>query len=165
MRQLIGMILISIGIQGCSTPAFIKDATDWVIPSGDKIQWRSLQLQPQPNANQNSPIAVDLVLALDLITADKLETLTGAQWHTQREALLPGLQGMVNIRRYELTPGHGLQIPEADLPKERAMRVLVFAHLKAETLGRLRLNPKLRQVVIEIGEADLSLRTDPPPRP
>ncbi|MEY3572965.1 MAG: hypothetical protein RJA77_880 [Pseudomonadota bacterium] len=165
MRYLIVLIWVSMGLQGCSTPAFIKDAADWVVPSGDKIQWRSLQLQPQVNANQNSPIAIDLVLALDQITADKLEALTGAQWHAQREALLPGLQGMVVIRRFELTPGNGLQMTESDLPKERAMRVLVFAHMKAETPGRLRLNPKVRQVVIEIGETDLSLRTDPSPRP
>lgn len=164
MSRLMLFLLMPLCLIGCATPSFVKDAAEWVVPSGDKIQWRSLRLQPQPNANQNSPVALDLVLALDLITADKLETLSGPQWHQQREALLPGLLGMVVVRRFELTPGDGIQIPEDALPKERATRVLVFANLKGEALGRLRLNPKLRQVVVEVGETDLNLRIDPPPR-
>lgn len=152
-------------LTACTAPGFVKDAAEWVVPKGDKLQWNSLRLQPQPNANQNSPIALDLVLALDQVAAEKLETLTGSQWHQQREGLLSSLQGLVSIRRFEITPGDGVQVTEESLPKERAIQVYIFAGLRGEALGRLRISPKLKQVAVEVSETELHLRTDPPHRP
>ncbi|MEY2776461.1 MAG: hypothetical protein RLY30_559 [Pseudomonadota bacterium] len=159
------ILALTLTLAACSTPSIVKDAADWVLPKGEKLQWKALRLQPQPNANQNSPIALDLVLALDQVTADKLETLTGTQWHLQREGLLNGLQGMVAIQKFELTPGDGIQVLEDELPKARALHAYVFANLKGEAVGRLRISTRPKQVVIEVGETELHLRTDPPLRP
>lgn len=163
-QRIITLTLISVALFGCAAPDFVKTATEWVVPTGEKLQWQSLRLQPQPNANQNSPVALDIVLALDAVTADKLEALTGAQWHQQREGLLGGLQGLAVVLRFELTPGDGILVAEDALPKERAMRVLAFANLKGDAPGRLRLNPRARHLLIEIGETDLRMRADPPSR-
>lgn len=162
MTQRALAIALLILLSGCSTPGFLRSAVQWVSPDGEKLEWHSLRLQPHPNANQNSPVAIDLVLALDQIAADKLDTMTGPQWHLQRDGLMGALQGQLVVRRFELTPGDGVVIPEDSLPKERAIRVYVFASLREEVLGRLRLNPRVRQVIVEVGQSELLLRTDPP---
>ena len=51
-----------------------------LFPKGTRVDWSELTLSAAPNANQNSPVAVDVVMVLDDAMLGRLTELTAAKW-------------------------------------------------------------------------------------
>ena len=113
-----------------------------------------------PDANQNSPVAVDLIYLYNEDLLERLVQLTAKQWFDQREQVkrdfLPG-EG-ADIWSWEWVPGQ--QIPIQQLPiKTSAVAGLIFANYHAPGNHRFRIDP-FEDLVIQLGEQDLTVDTE-----
>ena len=55
-----------------------------LFPKGTRVSWNELTLSAAPGANQNSPVAVDVVMVLDDAMLARVTELTAAKWFGAR---------------------------------------------------------------------------------
>ena len=58
-----------------------------------------------PDANNNSPIAFDVVLATDKALVKKLLAMSAADWFNKREQIKRDYQGKIQVHSWEWVPG------------------------------------------------------------
>lgn len=78
------------------------------------------------NANQNTPIAVDLVVVYDAKLLDKLEAMNAETWFQKRTQFLADNADMVTSWSWEWVPGQ--EIPQQSVPyRAGAQQFVVYA--------------------------------------
>ena len=107
-----------------------------------------------PNANDTTPIAIDLIAVRDKALVDKLGALTAAEWFAQREQAMRDHPTALGLTSWELVPGQTMRVerPQA----EPAWAVLVFANYASPGPHRLRV-PDTRTLTLTAGEKDVEL--------
>ena len=157
-RGLIGIALVVLILSGCgiskAPKAIMLRARSM---TGSRVDVRVIVA---PDANQNSPLAVDLLYVYDAKLLDQLLKLNASEWFAQRKQLkrdlLPG-EG-AEIWSWEWVPGQ--QIPIQQLPiKTSAEAGLVFANYLTPGNHRFRIDP-FEDIVIQLGERDLTVETE-----
>lgn len=151
LRRLLAMLLCAAtvtGLAGCST---YQSAKNLLFPPGEKLNWSELGFLVEPLINENSPVAVDLVLVRDALLVARLEKLSAQQWFFQRASLQQAAPDDLVIRSWELTPGDSLRVLKKDLPTERALRVFLFTGYRTPADHRLTLDPLAPRVLIDFG--------------
>ncbi|HJX30137.1 MAG TPA: hypothetical protein VJ885_19710 [Thermoanaerobaculia bacterium] len=78
------------------------------------------------DANQNTPIAVDLVVVYDAKLLDKLESMNAETWFQKRTQFLADNADMVSSWSWEWVPGQ--EIPQLSVPyRAGAQQFVVYA--------------------------------------
>lgn len=121
-------------LSGCSTlgsvakvvAASTADAFSGA-PSASYLDWAGMTVIAQPEANQNSPVALDLVFVRDAATLEKLSALQAARWFASRQDLQKTYPEGFSVRSWELVPRQVLQLTEEQLGSPRVAGVLIFA--------------------------------------
>jgi type VI secretion system protein len=68
----------------------------------------------QPNANNNSPVAFDVVLAKDKALVKQLSTMSAADWFAKRTQIKRDNQAKVEVRSWEWVPAQDVgKVPVA----------------------------------------------------
>jgi type VI secretion system protein len=114
---------------GCSTPFFKP-----------KIALRELVLDVAPDANDNSPFALELVATSDDALLAKLLTLTAAEWFAPQSNLKRDFRAELRTWYCEPTPGSRVPVPLADFAGKPGKGLLLFANYKSPGAHRLRLD-------------------------
>lgn len=96
-------------------------------PSASYLDWKGMTVIAQPEANQNSPVALDLVFVRDAATLEKLSALPAARWFATRSDLQKTYPEGFTLRSWELVPRQVLQLTEEQLGSPRVAGVLIFA--------------------------------------
>lgn len=151
LRRLLTMFLCAAtvtGLAGCST---YQSAKNLLFPPGEKLNWSELGFLVEPLINENSPVAVDLVLVRDALLVPRLDKLSAQQWFFQKASLQQAAPDDLVIRSWELTPGDSLRVLQKDLPTERALRVFLFTGYRSPGDHRLTLDPLAPRVLIDFG--------------
>lgn len=118
-------------LAGCALPGFLSF-------KGTKLDWSEVALSAAPGANDNSPVAVDVVLALDDAMLDRLADLPAAKWFAARADLQKTYPQGVSYRTWELVPGQTLRIPGSSFGSPRVAGVFVYADYAAAGAHRVR---------------------------
>lgn len=90
-----------------------------------------LQVWISEDLNQNSPIAVELVIAYDKSTLDKLSEMSARDWFSKRQQLAKDLADKVDLWPWEWVPRDDLAAPldyplELNLPYRMGAKGAVF---------------------------------------
>lgn len=93
-------VLLMEAVSGCATPSWLC----WVPPGP-----RRVNLIADPSANNDSAVAVDLVLISDQQAASQIETLTAPEFFAHRQQLERDFPGGFEVRSWELAPGQILR--------------------------------------------------------
>lgn len=107
---------------------------DWI----DGMSISRISITAEPEANQNTAIAVDLVMLSDTEAATAILKLSARDWFTHRAAFLRDYPDGVTVQSWEIVPGQVLRDAKVDSPSGMKAAV-VFALYDNDGEHRLRL--------------------------
>jgi type VI secretion system protein len=153
---LIGMLAMTVAACGSSPasqqPSWLYRNTRAVM--GGKVE---IKVEIAENANQNSPIAVDLIVVYDEKLMEQLMGMTAGEWFAKRSQIRRDyLDGAgFDSWGWEWIPGQ--KVPVQTLPlKAAAIGGVVFAKFTAPGAHRTRINP-FDDVTIFLRETDFAV--------
>jgi len=123
--------LLLLQLTGCALPGFLSF-------KGTRLGWDAVTLSAAPDANQNSPVAVDVVLVLDEAMLDRLAEIPAAKWFGARADLQKTYPQSLSFRSWELVPGQTLRIPGSTFGTPRVAGVFIYANYATPGAHRLR---------------------------
>lgn len=106
-----------------------------------------LAFQVAPDANDNGPTAVDLVLVDDARLLDHLLTLSAREWFERREQIRRDHPGALELFGWELVPGQDLP-PQPIRAARRPVGAMIYANYLAPGAHRWRLGAESRVLVV-----------------
>jgi type VI secretion system protein len=106
---------------------------------GDKVKWTQLTLSASDDVNNNSPIAVDVVLVTDETLVTKLAELPASKWFAARADLVNTYPDGLRYRSWEVVPGQQLIVPGDTFEGPRVAAVFIFANYPAPGAHRVRI--------------------------
>jgi len=109
-----------------------------LFPKGTRVNWSELTLSASPDANQNSPVAVDVVMVLDDTMLARITELTAAKWFGARADLQKTFPQSLSYLSWELVPGQTIRVPSSAFGSQRVAAVLVFANYTTPGANRVR---------------------------
>ena len=107
-----------------------------LFPKGTRVDWSELTLSAAPNANQNSPVDVEMVL--DEAMLARVTELTAAKWFGARADLQKTFPQSLSYLSWELVPGQTIRVPSSAIGSPRVAAVLVFANYTTPGANRVR---------------------------
>jgi type VI secretion system protein len=113
--------------------------------------WQQVVISADPDANQNSPLALDLVFIKDPTLLDVLLQTPASKWFATREDLLKTHPQTLLVKRMELVPRQSIQIPEKELAPHRSLAVFVFADYPGSGEHRKRLPLQGKGFLVQAG--------------
>jgi hypothetical protein len=154
----IGMLVLSLG--ACSSsPSSTSQQPSWLYRSSRSIIGGGIDVKVEiaDNANQNSPIAVDLVVVYEEKLMEQLMGMTAGDWFAKRNQIRRDyLDGAgYDSWGWEWTPGQ--KVPVQRLPlKAAAIGGVIFAKFITPGAHRSRINP-FDDVTIFLREDDFAV--------
>jgi type VI secretion system protein len=122
-------ILMTTLLGGCAMLGF----------KGDKVKWTQLTLSASDDVNNNSPVAVDVVLVTDDTLVAKLAELPASKWFAARADLVNTYPEGLRYRSWEVVPGQQLVVPGETFEGSRVAGAFVFANNPAPGAHRVRI--------------------------
>ena len=148
MRHALHCLALCSCLCGCSVPQALCFRPDAV---------RSVDLRAASDANDDRPVAVDLVFARDEAAASALSGLSAREYFSRREQLLADHPDGLAASSWELVPGQ--HVAGADTAASCGLvATYLFADYGTPGVHRLRLN-QTGTVAVMLGPDDLSLGT------
>jgi type VI secretion system protein len=122
-----------------------------------RVKIDTLGINVATQANLNTPIAVDVVMARNAQLFDTLLGLPAAKWFNERDQLQRDYPKDLSVQTYELVPGQ--QLPDQPFPfgGQRAAGVLVFAGYQTPGAHRIRIDGGPQKALLLLGDQDLRL--------
>jgi type VI secretion system protein len=105
---------------------------------GPKIATRSFSVSAAEDANDRSPVPVDLVLVRDEALLDELLLISASDWFARRDQIIRDRFGELEIMTWEFVPGQTLSSLEVRFEDRSAHALLLFARYLAEGPHRIR---------------------------
>lgn len=122
-RLLVAVLLVSF-LSGCGIPRKIAVRTRSL--AGGKL---SVAVNIAPEANQNSPIAVSLLLVYDTALLTQLKSMPASQWFEKRAQIRGNFPGKSGFESWDWEWVPGQIVPPQELPlRADAKAGIIFAN-------------------------------------
>ncbi len=153
------LVAASLGLAGCSA---VGKLTESVMSMGASLVgrdkphpkpplWSSVTVVATSDANQDSPVAVDLVFVRDPALLEMLNATPAAKWFATRIDLQRAFPEGVGIVSLEVVPGQTRRLADHARIHQLALAVLAFASYPPPGDHRLRLQPALGPYFVQLG--------------
>lgn len=143
--RLVCLISLLSLLVGCSAGRKVRSAFGGQLP---------VQVTIDPAVNDNSPVAVDLLLVYDDKLLDGLLAMPAAEWFTKKEQYVADHPAVV-VQGWEWVPGQTVEPFKIEY-RAGARSVVLFADYQSEGAHRAVVGrPKPFRIVL--GESDLSI--------
>lgn len=139
----------SLGRWPLAVVALVLTATGCSTTPDVPIQTRQVFLVPVPGANDNSPIAVDLVFAFVPDLTHRLEQMAAADWFPHRQEVEFDFPTTLKVTSFEVVPGQErlrYDVPDGDT---KATAAFIFARYAGTGPHRVRIDG-LRSFVLKL---------------
>ncbi|ECP4590133.1 T6SS protein Cts2N [Salmonella enterica subsp. enterica serovar Muenchen] len=103
----------------------------------NRVELYVVRIDTVPNANDNTPIAVDIVAITDASLISTIKVLSAAQWFNAKPQLLRDAPGSLQVWSLELVPGSHFISNENPLYGVPAKAIVLFARYRSEGEHRL----------------------------
>lgn len=151
----IGLLALCLGLLGgCGT---VNSVMNLIGFKGTRLAWKEVVIDAAEGANQNSPVAIDIVFALDEASIDRLTALTASKWFSTRADLIRTFPGTVSYKSWELTPGQTLRLPGSTFGSPNVVAVFVFADYLAPGEHRVRVEQLQNGIIVQLGAKGFSV--------
>ena len=144
------MVLLASLLAGCAMPSFLSF-------KGDKVKWPQVTLSASDDVNNNSPIAVDVVLVTDDTLVARLAELPAGKWFSARDDLANTYPDGLRYRSWELVPGQQLTIPGTTFQGPRVAGAFVFANYPAPGAHRVRIEQFSARLAVQLDNNTFSV--------
>lgn len=145
-------LLLALSLAGCAVPSFLSF-------KGDKVKWKQVTLAAKDDANNNSPVAVDVVFVTDEAMQARLAELPASKWFAGREDLSSTFPKEIRYRSWEVVPGQRLSIAGDDFEGPRVAAAFVFANYREPGAHRVRIDQFSGTLVIQLDAAAFTVST------
>ena len=112
-------------------------------------------IQAIDNANNNTPVAVDVVYTLNSDLAKKLSQMTAREYYRDRAQIIRDYVNEVMIHSWELPPGHTIK-EEIDNLHPDTKQAFLFADNDIPGSHRARL-PLFQNLIVLLGKTDFKV--------
>lgn len=142
-------------LAGCGTVSKVTGAVgavmDLVGLGGTRLAWKEVTLAAAEGANQNSAVAVDIVLALRPEAVERIVGLPAAKWFQTRAELARTFPGQYIVHSWEVAPGQLLRVPGERFGSPSVVGVFVFADYLAPGEHRMKVQQLEGGIMLELG--------------
>jgi type VI secretion system protein len=108
-------------------------------PKAVKPDWDRLRFVTAVDANNNSPLAIDVVLITDRALVDGVSALTAAQYFAARDDMRRSQPDALVVQSLELAPGQSFEIDPKPFRAKKGWAALMFANYGTPGAHRFRL--------------------------
>jgi type VI secretion system protein len=148
-----------LSLQALSGCAAIKAVTGKISSAAtglfaDKPQapaWRNVVISASQDANQNSPVALDIVFIKDSAVSEALMSSPAAKWFNTRRDLRRTFPDALTTISLEVVPGQAIMLDGTHLQGHVGFTVLAFANYPGAGEHRERLSLSAAGYLIELG--------------
>jgi type VI secretion system protein len=140
-----------------SAICFMGAGCSVLFPSGDKVKWDELTLAAGDDANNDSPVAVDVVFITDKTLLARVAELPASKWFSVRGDLAATFPDSIRYQSWELVPGQRLVVPGDKLRGPRVAGVFVFADYPGPGANRVRVERFNGRLVVQLGDNAFSV--------
>lgn len=145
-------LFLFVQLAGCALPGFLTF-------KGTKLGWSDVTLSAAPGANQNSPIAVDVVLVHEDDMLKRLAELPAAKWFEVRTDLRKTFPKSLSYRTWELVPGQTIPVAGESFGSPRVVGVLIYADYATPGAHRLRVETLKGAIVVRFDNQNFDVST------
>jgi type VI secretion system protein len=146
--------LIFASLAACSTIASVAKA---VIPTGNRLDWSGVTVIAAPDANLNTPVALDIVQVRDEATLALVSGLPAAKWFASRADLIKTFPEGLGIKSLEVTPGMTVKLGAGDFAPSRQVGVFIFADYLTAGEHRARADQLKGDILVRLGSRSFSV--------
>lgn len=100
----------------------------------------SVVIDVAPDANDNAPVAVDMVAINDPALIPSIQSLSASQWFNAKSQIVRDAPDALHIWSLELVPGSHFVTEDNPLKGKPAEAILLFARYRSDGDHRLRLD-------------------------
>ncbi len=133
-------------ISGCSL--FSKT------PSPVTPDWQSIVVAADEDANANSPVAIDIVLALDQNMVESLLTTSASKWFATKGDVQRTFAKSIIVFSYEIVPRQSVKLDHQALSANKILGAFVFADYSTPGDHRQRLALNSAGYVLQLETRD-----------
>jgi len=137
-------------LAACST------VKDFVMSPGVKLDWDSLSLSVAAGANNDYPLAIDVVLVSDEALAQKLMGMTARDWFNARNGMRKAYPDLISIDSFELAPGESIKLSDKRWSGRRVAAALVFADYLVAGPHLARIDALRGRVQLDFGASEFT---------
>jgi type VI secretion system protein len=125
---------------------------------GDKaIQSRLIEFEVAQGANQDSPIAIDIVYVYDSQLVPQLTQMTARDWFQKKSQVRQAFPTGFDVASFEVVPGQRGPIESVPPKSTQAIAAFVFANYASEGTHRARIDG-LEHFFIALGDKDFVIQ-------
>lgn len=146
MWAALGVALLFLVSGGCSTGKKVRSMFGGMLP---------MQVDVAPDVNEDSPVAVDLVVVYDPKLVDALLKMPASEWFSKREQFVKDHAKSVALQSWEWVPGQKVE-PVSIAYRAGARKVVLFADYRTDGEHRLAVEPQ-QPFRLVLGPQDLAV--------
>jgi type VI secretion system protein len=117
------------------------------------IQSRLIEFEVAQGANQDSPVAIDIVYVYDPQLVAQLTQMTARDWFQKKSQIRQAFPTGFDIASFEVVPGQKGPIEAVPSKSRQAIAAFVFANYASEGTHRARID-ELEHSLIALGDKD-----------
>jgi type VI secretion system protein len=142
---LLAAIVLSMALGGCG------------MFSGEKAHWSQVTFSSSDDANNNSPVAVDVVLVSDPALLARIAELPASKWFAGREDLARTFPKDLRYRSWEVVPGFQIDVRGDKFEGPRVAGAFVFANYPDPGAHRVRIERFSGHMVVQLDSKNLTV--------
>ncbi len=120
------------------------------------IRSRVIEFEVAPRANQDSPIAVDIVYVFNPQLVSQLSGMSAHDWFLQRDQTRQAFPTDFDLTSFEVVPGQKGPIEQVSPQARNAIAAFIFADYASPGTHRARIDG-LEHVFLQLGDKDFVL--------
>lgn len=126
-------------------------------PKAVKPDWKTLHVVTAVDANNDSPLAIDLVLITERALVDGVAALTAAQYFAARDDMRRSQPDALVVHSLELAPGQSFEIDPKPFRARKGWAALMFANYGTPGAHRYRLQLDSSGYLLQLNAQDARL--------
>lgn len=156
----VGLLLIA-SLAGCATPSstnLFGSALDWFI-GPQKQTLKQIYILSDKEANNSSPIAIDIVIIRERKAFEILSNLRAGEWFNAKSDLLRQYQLRLVVYSWEIVPGQKIEPSEPLNIQGETIGALIFADYSGDKVYRSDISGT-KAVRVKLGLEDFSIEAE-----
>lgn len=119
--------------------------------------WSSVVITAEAGANQNSPVALDLVFIKDAAMVDALLAMPSAKWFSSRADLIRSFPDALSVMGFEMVPEQSIRLSPKQIKGREGLAAVVFADYPGSGEHRQKLTMEVSGLVLTLGSKDFKV--------
>ena len=124
---------------------------------GEKAKWSEVTFTASDDANNNSPVAVDVVLVSDPAMLARLAEMPASKWFAARDDLVSTYPKNLRYRSWEIVPGQHMDVSGDAFAGSRVAGAFVFANYQDPGAHRARIEQFSGRMVVQLDSNNLTV--------